>query len=185
MKNKCHVCNQRCDLFVTMSRASFTTEQDRRDFIAKWHAEVAPVETPEAERLRLKAERKAVMEELPEQIEVCPICLKWNCKMFLRLYSAKYGPEEKSERFRKYHKPVCGTCKRKSCRADFLRGQNQNVRYGRYAKEIASCKTPKMTMHRGKTKKVLPPWWVAAVAPFFVAADPSVPVPVEAESATA
>lgn len=48
--------------------------------------------------------------------EVCPICWRSNCRLFIRMTGLRFTDEEKKRFFREFHRDVCGACKKLSCK---------------------------------------------------------------------
>ncbi len=47
--------------------------------------------------------------------EVCPICWRSNCRLFIRMGNLKFTDEDRREFFKMFHRDVCSQCKRMSC----------------------------------------------------------------------
>ena len=47
--------------------------------------------------------------------EVCPICWRSNCRLFIRLSNLKFDLPEKAKFFAAFHRDVCHNCHKLSC----------------------------------------------------------------------
>ena len=141
----CPVCNDKdCGLFSHLKTVSYATLELREEALRRFHPDVAAKPVPETQeqlKSRLAEERKERNDSRPKQIEVCPVCCKYNCRLYLRLIKVK--ADDRSKLFADNHRVVCLTCRRLYC------GGPKDKR----------CKPPKMTCYGGRTQKVLPPWW--------------------------
>lgn len=67
--------------------------------------------------------------------EVCPICWRGNCKLFLRMQDLRFTDEERTKFFLAFHRDVCVNCRKLSCRG---------------------CSSPRKF---ARDKKRAPDWW--------------------------
>ncbi len=85
----------------------------------------------------------------PDKNEVCPICFKGRCSLFNKLRDLAFDPAERSDFIRRFHKKVCGRCKRRKC-TNFLVKRDGDFK-------VVSCDlypAKKIAKH-----KHLPLWW--------------------------
>lgn len=81
--------------------------------------------------------------------EVCPICFKDSCALFNKLRDLAYGPEERSDFIRRFHKPVCERCKRRNCKPFVL-----NIDGVKVTLQCAERPAKRIPKH-----KHTPSWW--------------------------